>query len=346
MRSARGSPPRSAGCAPRCVSARGKSATIRTGADELHGLLLELQRHEFVQEPVPVSPRPIYGRLLVFARKAFYHLFFKWHARAVLQQQNGFNQSASRLLTELAARQKRAAEEGARLELRLRRLEQGLLAADDPDEASGREPAANPRPSPAGGVREHRRVSARIAICAAQIPFVRGGAEVLYESLRDELLRRGHQAEIVSLPFNWSSRLNIIQSALAWRLVDLTTAAGEPIDLVIATRFPSYLVQHPCKVVWLIHQFRQIYELKGTRFSDFGERPRGRRDREDAAPVRPAGTRRGAGEVLDFAQHRRPPGALQPARSRAALSAAGARRAPSRRATTATTSSRPAASTR
>ena len=45
-------------------------------------------------------------------------------------------------------------------------------------------------------------MSARIAICAAQIPFVRGGAEVLYESLRDELLRRGHQAEIVSLPFN------------------------------------------------------------------------------------------------------------------------------------------------
>ncbi len=116
-------------------------------------------------------------------------------------------------------------------------------------------------------------MSARIAICAAQIPFIKGGAEVLYESLRDELLRRGHQAEIVSLPFNWSSRLNILQSALAWRLVDLTTSAGEPIDLVIATRFPSYLVRHPRKVVWLIHQFRQIYDLKGTRFSDFGERP-------------------------------------------------------------------------
>ncbi len=115
-------------------------------------------------------------------------------------------------------------------------------------------------------------MSARIAICAAQIPFIRGGAEVLYESLRDELVRRGHPTEIVSLPFNWSSRLNIIQSALAWRLVDLTSSAGEPIDLVIATRFPSYLVRHPRKVVWLIHQFRQIYDLKGTRYSDFGDR--------------------------------------------------------------------------
>ena len=139
IRSARGSRRRSAGCAAAVRQRQGEAATIRTGADELHGLLLELQRHEFVQEPVPVSPRPVYGRLLVFARKAFYHLFFKWHARAVLQQQNGFNQSASRLLTELAARQKRAAEEGARLELRLRRLEQALLPAGDADDAAGRD---------------------------------------------------------------------------------------------------------------------------------------------------------------------------------------------------------------
>lgn len=108
---------------------QGEAATIRTGADELHGLLLELQRHEFVQEPVPVSPRPLYGSLLVFVRKAFYHLFVKWHARAVLQQQNSFNQSASRLLSELAQRQKLAAEASAQLDLRLRRLEQAFAAA-------------------------------------------------------------------------------------------------------------------------------------------------------------------------------------------------------------------------
>ncbi len=136
-------------------------------------------------------------------------------------------------------------------------------------------------------------MSARIAIAAAQVPFVRGGAEVLYESLRDELLRRGHQAEIVSLPFNWSTRLNIVQSALAWRMIDLTESAGQPIDLVIATRFPSYLVRHPRKVVWLIHQFRQIYELKGGRFSDFGSQPG---DERVEAMLR-AFDRRGLGEA-------------------------------------------------
>ncbi len=130
---------------------QGEAATVRGGADELHGLLLELQRHEFVQEPIPVSPRPLYGRLLVFVRKAFYHLFMKWHARAVLAQQNGFNQSASRLLGELASRQKRAAEESARLGQQLRRLEEALdpalaPAAEPPAEPDAR-PAAKPAPA-------------------------------------------------------------------------------------------------------------------------------------------------------------------------------------------------------
>jgi len=112
----------------------------------------------------------------------------------------------------------------------------------------------------------------RIVICGAQVPFERGGAEVLYESLRDELVSRGHRADIVTLPFNWSSRGAILRSALAWRLIDLDEVAGERIDLAIATRFPTYAVRHPMKVVWLLHQFRQIYELRGTRFSDFGAR--------------------------------------------------------------------------
>ncbi|MDX1632992.1 MAG: glycosyltransferase family 4 protein, partial [Thermoanaerobaculia bacterium] len=113
----------------------------------------------------------------------------------------------------------------------------------------------------------------RICICSAQVPFVRGGAENLAESLRDELVRRGFPAEIVTLPFNWSSRTRILKSALAWRMIDLTESVEGPIDLVIATRFPSYVVRHPNKVVWLVHQLRQIYDLKGTRYSDFGDAP-------------------------------------------------------------------------
>src|SRR5207253_5704121 len=42
-------------------------------------------------------------------------------------------------------------------------------------------------------------------------------------------------------------------------------------ELVIATKFPSYAVRHPNKVVWLLHQFRQAYELDRTALGQFGE---------------------------------------------------------------------------
>ena len=109
----------------------------------------------------------------------------------------------------------------------------------------------------------------RIVICATKIPFAYGGAEMLVDSLRDELKSRGFEVDVVALPFHWPTRTELLKGSLAWRLVNLTEAAGKRIDLVIATRFPSYLIKHPNKVVWLIHQLRQAYDLLGTRYSDF-----------------------------------------------------------------------------
>lgn len=112
----------------------------------------------------------------------------------------------------------------------------------------------------------------RIAVLGVQVPFTRGGAELLMESLADELRERGFEVDVVRIPYAWVDRLQIFKSALAWRLLDLTRVGEEPVDLVIATRFPSYVVRHPNKVVWLIHQHRQAYDLLGTRYSDFDER--------------------------------------------------------------------------
>ncbi len=111
--------------------------------------------------------------------------------------------------------------------------------------------------------------SRRILICAAQVPFARGGAEYLVEGLRDALREHGHTVDIVSLPFSWHPVERIAQSALAWRLLDLTSVNGVPVDQVICTKFPSYLVRHPNKVVWLVHQYRQAYDWYGTPLSDF-----------------------------------------------------------------------------
>ena len=48
-----------------------------------------------------------------------------------------------------------------------------------------------------------------------------------------------------------------------------TRALDRPVDVVIATKFPTYFVRHPAKVAWLVHQHRAAYELCGTPYSDF-----------------------------------------------------------------------------
>ncbi len=112
-------------------------------------------------------------------------------------------------------------------------------------------------------------MSKRILICATQVPFVRGGAENLVDGLRDALRAHGHTVDVVSLPFAWYPVQRIPDSALAWRLIDITSSGGVPVDQVICTKFPSYLVRHPRKVVWLVHQHRQAYDQYGTPLSDF-----------------------------------------------------------------------------
>jgi glycosyltransferase involved in cell wall biosynthesis len=108
-----------------------------------------------------------------------------------------------------------------------------------------------------------------IAVCEAQVPFVRGGAETHVSQLVDHLTARGYEVERVAVPFKWYPKEEILAHAAAWRLIDLSESNGRPIDLVIATKFPSYFVRHPNKVTWLIHQYRAAYELCGTPYSDF-----------------------------------------------------------------------------
>jgi glycosyltransferase involved in cell wall biosynthesis len=111
----------------------------------------------------------------------------------------------------------------------------------------------------------------RIAVCLPQVPFSRGGAEIFTDELVRQLRARGHEAEIVSVPFKWYPGQRVLTQAFLWRLLDLTEADGRPIDLVVATKFPSYCVRHPNKVVWLLHQFRQAYELDRTELGQFSE---------------------------------------------------------------------------
>jgi glycosyltransferase involved in cell wall biosynthesis len=108
-----------------------------------------------------------------------------------------------------------------------------------------------------------------VLVCEAQVPFVHGGAEVHVRQLVKELRARGYATELVSVPFKWYPKEEILPHAAAWRLLDLSESNGRPVDLVIGTKFPSYFARHPNKVAWLIHQYRAAYELCGTEYSDF-----------------------------------------------------------------------------
>lgn len=106
----------------------------------------------------------------------------------------------------------------------------------------------------------------KILIASVQVPFTRGGAELLVDSLQKELRVRGHQTDIISIPFIDQRKEVILEAIRAWQNIHLSE---DDADLVITTKFPSYFISHPRKVLWLVHQHRQMYELLGTRFSDF-----------------------------------------------------------------------------
>lgn len=106
-----------------------------------------------------------------------------------------------------------------------------------------------------------------VIVLGAQVPFVSGGAELLNESLVREINKLdGVKAELVNIPFKWYPEEQMLNDIMAWRLLDLSESNGVKIDLVIGTKFPTYAVKHDNKVLWLVHQYRQMYDLANTEF--------------------------------------------------------------------------------
>ena len=67
----------------------------------------------------------------------------------------------------------------------------------------------------------------RIAVCRPQVPFAYGGAEIFTDTLVSELQSRGHEADIVSVPFKWYPAQRVLTQAFLWRMVDLTESDGQ-----------------------------------------------------------------------------------------------------------------------
>ena len=120
----------------------------------------------------------------------------------------------------------------------------------------------------------------RIAVCHPHAPFMTGGAEQHTRGLVEALREAGHEVEIVTMPFKWYPPGELVHQMGMWRSLDLTESNGVRIDTVIALKFPAYLVRHPNKVVWLIHQHRTAYDLWDHPTADISTHPDGEMVRE------------------------------------------------------------------
>jgi glycosyltransferase involved in cell wall biosynthesis len=101
----------------------------------------------------------------------------------------------------------------------------------------------------------------RVIVATVRTPFISGGAEVLAGGLIKALVAEGHEAELVEVPFNPGAPKHIPDQMLACRLLELREVHEVPVDRLIALKFPAYLIPHPHKVVWLLHQHRAAYDL-------------------------------------------------------------------------------------
>lgn len=99
----------------------------------------------------------------------------------------------------------------------------------------------------------------KVLIVNNMVPFLWGGAEELAVNLKKNLILAGHDAEILRIPFHWKPPSDIPSQMVMMRNFELAN-----VDHVIALKFPAYLIRHPKKTLWLLHQYRQAYDLFDT----------------------------------------------------------------------------------
>lgn len=109
----------------------------------------------------------------------------------------------------------------------------------------------------------------RVLICSSVVPFAFGGSELLVRELSRAIKSEGYEVDTISIPYFWDPPERIFESVEIWKKMRLDESVFGRIDLVIATKFPTYAVVHPRKVAWVFHQHRAAYELEGTIYDDF-----------------------------------------------------------------------------
>jgi glycosyltransferase involved in cell wall biosynthesis len=100
-----------------------------------------------------------------------------------------------------------------------------------------------------------------VLVASTQWPYMSGGAEVLAAALVENLKANGHRAELIQVPFFPRPIANVVSSIQAARMMEIGETTFGAIDRLITLKFPAYLIDHPRKTLWLVHQYRQMYDL-------------------------------------------------------------------------------------
>lgn len=97
----------------------------------------------------------------------------------------------------------------------------------------------------------------KIAILApSSVPYERGGAENLFETLQAWINENTpHDCELLKVPSRERSFFDLLRTYKAFMSLDLSH-----FDLVIATKYPSWMVQHDNLVVYMLHPLRGLYD--------------------------------------------------------------------------------------
>ena len=81
----------------------------------------------------------------------------------------------------------------------------------------------------------------RIAVLHPQAAFVRGGAEAHAQALVRALDKAGHEADLVTIAWQWFPPVRLAHNMAIWRSFDISESTGLTVDACIALEFPAYL---------------------------------------------------------------------------------------------------------
>ncbi|GAA4005784.1 glycosyltransferase family 4 protein [Sphingomonas humi] len=96
----------------------------------------------------------------------------------------------------------------------------------------------------------------KVAVVNSMAPFVWGGAEELASHLIRNLRDQGLEAHDYRIPFAWEP-----YTGLPFEIARSKLLRFDDYDRVISLKFPVYCLEAEHHTTWLIHQFRQAYDL-------------------------------------------------------------------------------------